>query len=94
MALGDAESHGPYLVFWVIDEEAESPRQAAVQARAHQFPDEDGEPSIATVFDVYDKHTGQAWRVDLGETPDDAATVNRHDQRYCRALGRFAAAVP
>jgi hypothetical protein len=54
----------PYLVFWLIDSDDESPYDAALMAQRAQLPDDDGYTS-ATVFDVVDKDSGAAWRVDL-----------------------------
>src|SRR5688572_11728254 len=52
-----------YLVRWEIDAECDTPEQAARNAlRIHRKPD-----SIATVFDVMDKATGETTRHDLSE---------------------------
>lgn len=52
-----------YKVIWVIDVDADSPREAAEKALAiHRNPD-----SIATVFTVTDKHGGETL-IDLNES--------------------------
>ena len=50
-----------YLVLWAIDAEADTPRQAARQARAAQVRP----GTLAVVFDVQDTATGVVTRVDL-----------------------------
>lgn len=50
-----------YLVEWIIDEEADSPLEAARKAlEAQRNPD-----TIALVFNVTDKVTGKAVEIDL-----------------------------
>ena len=58
---------GTYHVSWEIDLHADSPREAAEQARAYQR-DPHG---TATVFYVTDSETLAAKRIDLLENDDD-----------------------
>jgi hypothetical protein len=69
-----------YLVFWTIDEEEDSPMAAAQAARRHQRP-----RGIATVFDVLDKATGQAVRLDLTEKVQEPLP-----ERYAELLRQYA----
>lgn len=69
-----------YLVLWTIDAEADTPRQAARQARAAQVRP----GTLAVVFDVQDTATGVVTRVDL-LTPGSDDHVQRPGRRPRRA---------